>query len=121
MLRMLDPLRDVLDMEKDGLFPRDFSKVDQTHRKIFEIEDQKPAILRHENPDTRFDAEPDLYWLPYKRAYYRGLAHLSVMSLHRPYIYHRKASREAAMKAGLDMLESQRRSFVGLPSHSWRK
>ena len=121
MLRMLDPLRDVLEMEKEGPCPRDFSKVDRIHQKILDIEEEKPALLRADNPDTRWDNEPDLYWLPYTRAYYGGLAQLSLMSLHRPYIFHRKTSRDAAMKAGLNMLESQRRSFVGLPSHSWRK
>lgn len=121
MLRLLDPLRDILDMEKEGPCPKDFAKVDRIHQKFLDLEEQKPAILRSENPDTRWDDTPELHWLPYMRAYYGGLHQLSLMSLHRPYIFHRKTSREAALSAGISMLEAQRRSFIGLPPHSWRK
>lgn len=121
MMQLLGGLRDILDMEKEGACPKDFSKVDRIHQTLLDIEERKPAILRTENADTRWDHLPELYWLPYKRSYYGGLAQFSIMCLHRPYIFHRRASREAALKAGIRMLEAQRLSFEGLPRQSWRK
>lgn len=121
MLQLLGPLREILDMEKEGPCPKDFSKVDRIHQALIDLEETKPPVLRTENPDTRWDHLPELYWLPYKRAYYGGLVQFSIMCLHRPYIFHRRASREAALKAGITMLEAQRQSFEGLPPQSWRK
>jgi hypothetical protein len=112
-------LREILELEQDGPCPKDFSKVNRVQERIMELDDQKPAILRVENPDTRWD--DSVHWIAESRHSYAALHNLSILALHRPYIFHRKESRRQALEASIKMLELQRASFGDLPRDSWTK
>ncbi|KHO01940.1 uncharacterized protein MAM_00941 [Metarhizium album ARSEF 1941] len=115
------PLRDIQDLEQDGTYPKDFSRVDRLHQKIMSIRDSTPAVFRLKNPDTRWDDKPEVEgWIGISRYYFLLLHNFTIMALHRPYLFHRKESRVKALTAGLGMLEMQRSMFEGLPSASWR-
>ncbi|KHO11684.1 Zn(2)-C6 fungal-type DNA-binding domain protein [Metarhizium robertsii ARSEF 23] len=115
------PLRDIQDLEHEGPYPRDFSKIDRVHQKIMSLHESTPAILRLKNPDTRWDNDPEVEgWIGGTRYYFHFIHNFTLMALHRPYLFHRKESRLEALTAGLAMLEMQRSMFEGLPSTSWR-
>ena len=115
------PLRDVQNLEKDGPYPKDFSKVDKIHQDMMDLEQKAPPAFRLENPDTRWDNNPELHWLGAARYYFAQLYQFGRMALHRPYVFHRKQSRTEALKASLTMLELQKLTFDDLPPDSWRK
>jgi len=115
------PLREIQDLEQDGPYPKDFYKVDMVHHHIMELNDQKPAAFRLNNPDTRWDNVPGTVWIKSTRLYVAQLHEFSLMALHRPYIFHRKESRVEALRASVEMLELQRLFFEGLPPEAWRK
>lgn len=107
----MKPLRDIADLEKEGAFPKDFSKVEKLHKELVELKERTPAFFRVENPDTQFDDLPECYWLPLVRPTLPQLTAFNFMALHRPYIFTRASSRHEALKASLDMLEGQRVQF----------
>lgn len=119
--KMTEPLCQILDMEKEGPFPKDVSKIDRIHDNIFAIDEIKPPVLRLENPDTRWDHYPNMGWLKPTRFYMAQLNSFNLMALHRPYTFNRAESREEALRASLMMLEMQVLSFKGLHPASWRK
>ena len=55
------PLRAIVEMEKEGAWPKNFAKVDALHQTLLDLEAQTPSYFRLENPDTRFDYLPDWY------------------------------------------------------------
>ncbi|RYP74493.1 hypothetical protein DL771_002967 [Monosporascus sp. 5C6A] len=118
--KMMQPLRDILDLEKEGPFPKDFSKVDKLHQQLLEIEANTPGPFRLENPDTRFDNLPECWWLPLVRPSLPQIAAFNFMALHRPYIFTRAASRREALRASMAMLESQRSYFCVLRPHQFK-
>lgn len=120
-LRLTEGLRAVKDMEQYGPYPKDWSKVDTIHQKILRVEEEKPAFLRLENPDTRWDHMPGMQWMREARYHYATLHQFGLMALHRPYIFHRKKSRLEGLRASLQMLELQRQGFEGLPTNSQAK
>ncbi len=111
---VMAPLREVLDLEKEGPCPKDFSKVDQLHQKLLDIDDRTPAFFRLDNPDTRYDNDPECYWLPMVRATLPQLSSFNFIALHRPYIFTNPRSRIEALKASLKMLHAQRIHFQSL-------
>ncbi|KAK3944540.1 OMPdecase-domain-containing protein, partial [Diplogelasinospora grovesii] len=118
--QIMCPLRDILELEKEGPCPKDFSKVDQLHQRLLELEAQTPPYFRLENPDMRFDELPGCYWIPYVRATLPQLMAFNLMALHRPYIFTRRKSRTEALKASLDMLHSQRLHFQSLKPQQYK-
>ncbi|KAI1328051.1 hypothetical protein F5Y16DRAFT_369940 [Xylariaceae sp. FL0255] len=108
---IMKSLRDILDLEKEGPFPTDFTKVDRLQDQIIQARTRVPASLRHENPDTRFDNLPDYWWVEPARAQLTQLSAFNVVALHRPYVFTRYESRHEALKSSLEMLEAQRRQF----------
>ncbi|RYP25101.1 hypothetical protein DL766_007130 [Monosporascus sp. MC13-8B] len=118
--KMIRPLRDILDLEKEGPFPKDFSKVDKLHQHLLEVQANTPAPFRQENPDTRFDNLPECWWLPLVRPSLPQIAAFNFMALHRPYIFTRAASRREALRASVAMLESQRSYFSMLRPHQFK-
>ncbi|KAK1760644.1 fungal-specific transcription factor domain-containing protein [Echria macrotheca] len=114
------PLREIVELEKEGPCPKDFGKVDALHRRMLEIEAKTPAFFRLDNPDTRFDDHPDCYWLPAVRATLPQLMSFNFMALHRPYIFTRPKSRTAALRASLNMLHAQRLHFQSLKPHQYK-
>jgi hypothetical protein len=114
----MSALREVLDLEKDGPCPKDFSKVDRVHQQLLELGEKTPAYFRVENPDERFDSLPECYWIKYIRATLPQLLYFNLMALHRPYIFTRPKSRTEALKASLAMLHAQRVHFQSIkPEH----
>lgn len=117
---LMRPLREILDLEKEGPFPKDFAKVDRLHQKLLDIQASTPAPFRLENPDTRFDDRSECWWLPLVRPNLPQLMAFNFMALHRPYIFTRAASRHEALKASLAMLEAQRIYFSVMKPHQFR-
>jgi hypothetical protein len=114
-------LRDIQELEAEGLYPKDFSRVDKVHRKIIAMGEATPAILRVKNPDTRWDDHPDTAWLREVRCYLGHLQEFNLMALHRPYVIHRRESRTEALMASIRMLSCMKQTFEGLPPKSWTK
>ncbi|KAI0010651.1 hypothetical protein F4779DRAFT_577112 [Xylariaceae sp. FL0662B] len=111
---IMRPLREILDLEKEGPFPKNFSKVEKIHKELLDLQARTPPPFRLENPDTRFDDLPECWWLPYVRPTLPQLISFNIMALHRPYVFTRASSRHEALKASLDMLEAQRLYFAVL-------
>ncbi|KAI1139831.1 hypothetical protein F5Y05DRAFT_424690 [Hypoxylon sp. FL0543] len=105
---MMKPLREILDLEKEGPFPKDFSKVEKLHKELLDLHARTPPPFRLENPDTRFDDLPECRWLPFVRPTLPQLISFNIMALHRPYVFTRATSRYEALKASIDMLEAQK-------------
>ncbi|OAQ96659.1 hypothetical protein LLEC1_05483 [Akanthomyces lecanii] len=121
LFRAADALRYVLDLEPDGSHPKDFSKVDHVHQLMKTLHDDMPAAFRLENPDRRWDDHPECSrWIHNTRLYLKQLHFFGIMALHRPYIFHRKESRVEALRAAVNMLGTQRKTFDGLPLVQWR-
>ncbi|KAI3320613.1 hypothetical protein HD806DRAFT_547166 [Xylariaceae sp. AK1471] len=112
--QVMKTLREIQDLEKEGPFPKDFSKVEKIHAEILDIKARTPPPFRSDNPDSRFDDLPECWWLPYARAQLPQLHAFNILALHRPYVFTRTASRNAALVASLEMLESQRQQFAAL-------
>ncbi|KAI1076556.1 hypothetical protein F5B20DRAFT_555537 [Whalleya microplaca] len=111
---IMRPLREILDLEKEGPFPKNFSKVEKIHKDLLDLQARTPPPFRLENPDTRFDELPECWWLPYVRPTLPQLISFNIMALHRPYVFTRASSRHEALRASLDMLEAQRLYFAVL-------
>ncbi|KAI0156509.1 hypothetical protein GGR57DRAFT_463617 [Xylariaceae sp. FL1272] len=111
---IMSQLRDILDLEKEGPLPKDFSRVDKLHADIQDLRDRTPPCFRLHNPDTRFDDLPECWWIPCIRAQFPQLCAFNTLALHRPYVFTRSVSRYAALKASLEMLESQRLQYAVL-------
>lgn len=117
LARLLQAFRN---LEVEGPYRTDFTKVDQLHQTVLDLYDKIPAVFRLDDPDTRWDDEPDMQWLPACRFYFAQLHQFGLMALHRPYVFHRKESRAEAIQASLRMLEIQKMTFQGLPPDTWR-
>lgn len=119
--RIMTPLREIIELEKEGPCPRDaFGRVDRLHAQLLDLGAAMPACLRLENPDTRFDGLPECYFLPTARVILPQLLSFALMALHRPYVFTRPRSRTEALKASLGMLHSQRLHFMALPPHMYK-
>ncbi|CAK7209541.1 hypothetical protein SCUCBS95973_000475 [Sporothrix curviconia] len=116
----ISPLRTVIELEKDGPCPRDFSRVDALHETIKDIESRTPPFFRMDNPDTRFDGLPGFAWLPSIRATMPQILIFNYMALHRPYIFTRAKSRTEALKACIRMLQVQRVHFASLKPQQYK-
>ncbi|KAJ1325012.1 transcriptional regulatory protein GAL4 [Microdochium nivale] len=118
LFKLVRPLRDIIALEKEGPFPKDFSPIDRIQDSLQDMEAQMPASLRLHNPDTRFDHLPECWWLALTRPTLPLILHFGKLALHRPYIFTRAASRLEALKASFGMLDAQRQYFAILnPSH----
>ena len=117
---LMRPLKDILELEKEGPCPGDFARVDRIHDELLALDASTPACFRLENPDTRFDSLPECDWLPLARVVLPQLPSFQLMALHRPYIFTRPKSRTEALKASLDMLHVQRLHFLALPPQMYK-
>lgn len=118
--KIMTPLRDILDLEKEGPCPKDFHRVSMIHDRLLELQEQTPSFFRLENPDTRFDNLPDCHWIHLVRTTLPQLLSFDRMALHRPYIFTRAKSRTEALKASLDMLDAQRVYFQSLGPRQYK-
>ncbi|KAK6202017.1 hypothetical protein LQW54_009149 [Pestalotiopsis sp. IQ-011] len=119
-MECMRPLRDILDLEKEGPFPKDFAKVEKLHQELLELQERTPPEFRLENPDTRFDHLAECKWLALARPTLPQLISFNFMALHRPYIFTRASSRHEALKASLTMLEAQSIHFKGLDPEQYK-
>lgn len=117
---LMRPMREILELEKEGSCPKDFCRIDRLHNELLDLDARTPACFRLENPDTRFDALPECTWLPQARALLPQLTTFQLMALHRPYIFTRPRSRTEALKASLGMLHAQRLHFMMLPPQLYK-
>lgn len=116
----VQPLREILHLEKEGPFPKDFTKVEKLHQELVNLQERIPPVFRLESPDTRFDKHPDCGWLVNSRFTLPQVLSFNFMALHRPYIFTRANSRYEALKASLDMLQSHRLHFSTLKVHQYK-
>jgi hypothetical protein len=114
------PMKEIMEMEKDGPCPKDFARVDRLHNELLDLDARTPSFFRLENPDTRFDALPECSWLPLARVILPQMITFELMALHRPYIFTRPRSRTEALKASLDMLHAQRLHFMALKPQMYK-
>ncbi|KAF5006106.1 hypothetical protein FDECE_7478 [Fusarium decemcellulare] len=119
-LQLCGPLRAIQNLENEGPYPRDSNKIDQLHQSIVELDEKMPPAFRLDNPDTRWDSQPEVHWYQATRYYFAHLHQFSKTALHRPFVFNRKESRVEAMQASLRALEIQKMTFEGLPPDSWR-
>lgn len=105
------PLWDIFQLEREDPHQNNYPKLERMHKMINQITLHCPPFFRSQNPDTTFDALPECYFLPYARTLFEDTAAFTLMALHRPYIFTNSSSRTAALKAGLDILRSQRSLF----------
>ncbi|KAI5466953.1 hypothetical protein BGZ63DRAFT_346626 [Mariannaea sp. PMI_226] len=113
-------LQAIRNLENEEAYQSNFAKVDQLHQRILDCHEKIPASFRLDDPDTRWDDEPEMQWLQACRFYFAQLHQFGLMALHRPYVFHRKESRAEAIQASLRMLEVQKMTFQGLPPDTWR-
>jgi hypothetical protein len=121
LMEIAQILRDTQILEHDGPYPKDFRKVDQLHKKIEKVQEELPAFFRMENPDTRWDTPERQLWLNDARVYFDQMINFALLALHRPYIFHRKVSRDVALQVCLGTLHSHQSVFSDLPMVSYRK
>jgi hypothetical protein len=110
------PLWDIFNLEKEDPNQNNTAKVEKMHTLIQQIHHHCPPFFRAQNPDTSFDHLPECYWLPNSRNTFQGASAFTIMALHRPYIFTTSSSRTSALKAGLEVLRSQRTLFNNLSS-----
>ncbi|KIX92201.1 uncharacterized protein Z520_12082 [Fonsecaea multimorphosa CBS 102226] len=111
-------LPQIRELELEGPYPRDYSKVERLHQGALEYIATIPAIYRFENPDTSFDEECPM--LAAQREFFCATIWLFILLLHRPYIFSNSKSRSEIMKAGIHMLEAQQRFFETLSPHHYK-
>ncbi len=113
-------LHDILALQKEGVHPKDYTKVERLHQEIVRRQEQTLPFLRSENPDTTFDDRPDCKWLPPARQILTSQCGFLIMALHKPYVFTNSNSRHEALKAGLTILRAQRRLFQNLQARHYK-
>ena len=119
--QLLQPLFEIQDLEREGPHPKDPLKVENIHRQITNLEATTPAIFWTHGSESMWDDREDMQWLQLLRWHYASQQAFNRMALHRPYVFHRKQSRDEALKASLDVLDCGKQMFAGLPQDHWRK
>lgn len=113
-------LQDILALQKEGVHPKDYTKVERLHQEILKrIEHIHPA-LRSDHPDTTFDDRSECKWLPTARQIMTSQASFIIMALHKPYVFTNSNSRHEALKAGLTILKAQRHYFQNLQARHYK-
>ncbi|RFU74917.1 fungal specific transcription factor domain-containing [Trichoderma arundinaceum] len=118
--RIMDNLRRVQALEKEGSCPKGFSHVDRLDREIRQLDECIPSFFRRHNPDKKFDSLPECYWISSARATLLQLLSFNLIALHRPYIFTRSTSRSRALEACLDMLQAQRDHFDSIDENQYK-
>lgn len=118
--RFLYALREILVLEKEGVHPKDYTKVDQVHQEIVKSIEHLPPFFRSVNPDTTFDDRPDCHWLPAARQLFDTTGAFVIMTLHKPYAFTNSNHRHEALKASLTILRAQRRLFQYLEARHYK-
>lgn len=97
---------------------KDYNVVKTLHDQVISLLDALPPVMRPENPDTSWDSTcPNL---PKQRQQILSFANSFLMALHRPHVAAHSASRQAAVQAALNTLESQQRLFDMMSRHHYK-
>lgn len=113
-------LHDILALHKEGVHPKDYTKVERLHQEIVKRLEQMHPALRSKSPDTTFDECPDCKWLPAARQILASQGSFLIMALHKPYVFTNSNSRHEALKAGLTILRAQRCLFLNLQARHYK-
>lgn len=113
-------LYDILALQKEGVHPKDYTKVERLHEEIVMQHEQMHPALRSESPDITFDEHPDCKWLPAARQILASHIGFLIMALHKPYVFTNSNSRHEALKAGLTMLRAQKCLFQNLQARHYK-
>lgn len=108
----------VRELETEGPFPKDYTRVQWLHQEALSYIDTLPAIYRFDNPDTSFDLACP--WLPAQREYLCTATWYFVLALHKPYTFTIPESRKEIMRSGITMLKAQQRYFEYLKEHHYK-
>lgn len=97
---------------------KDYNVVKTLHDQVVSLLNALPPVMRPENPDTSWDSRcPNL---PKQRQQIFSFANSFLMALHRPHVGAHSASRQAAVQAALNTLESQQRLFDMMSRHHYK-
>ncbi|KAE8146047.1 hypothetical protein BDV25DRAFT_144068 [Aspergillus avenaceus] len=96
-------------IESGGGRPEDYGSVDEIHTEIMGNRQALPSWCRVSQPDCIFDHLPGCSWLPVAKETMSSLSQFVVLALHGPYIFSAAKSCTRAVKAGLEILDSQGR------------
>ena len=118
--RIMNELRKVQALEKEGSYPEDFFHIDEIDQEMRELAESVIPVFRRQNPDKRFDLNAGYRWLPRARATLPQLLSFNLMALHRPYVFTRAVSRSRALEACLDMLQAQREHFESISENQYK-
>jgi hypothetical protein len=113
-------LHDILALQKEGVHPKDYTKVERLHQEIVKRQEQTHPCLRSDNPDTTYDDRNDCKWLQPARQTLASSYGFLIMALHKPYVFTNSNSRHEALKAGLTILQAQRRLFQNLQARHYK-
>jgi hypothetical protein len=111
-MKLLQSLWDILALEKDGTNPKDFTKVEEAHQRIFKSIENLPAVFRVDNPDMTWDDSPNCHWFIKARQILKSTGGFCLMALHKPYAFTNARHRSESIKAALMILEAQRDLFA---------
>ncbi|RFU24785.1 hypothetical protein B7463_g11553, partial [Scytalidium lignicola] len=108
----------VRELESEGPFPKDYTKVQLLHQEALNYMDTLPALYRFVNPDKSFDIECP--WLAAQREYLHTVAWYFILALHKPYTFTIPESRKEIMRAGIEILQAQKRNFECLKEQHYK-
>lgn len=95
-------------------------EIQSLHEEIMDFSEHLPPYLWLENPDRRFDAHPDCFWLPDAREAVEATIWFTILALHRPHIFRNSKNRSHALRAGLCTLRAERKNFNDRPLRKYR-
>ncbi|OGM45258.1 hypothetical protein ABOM_006450 [Aspergillus bombycis] len=101
----------------DTPHPKDYSMVGVLHQEALSILDGTKPVLRHQNPDTSWDAQHA--YLPQQREELLTVVYTFLTALHRPHISTHVQSLRAVLQAGIVVLDSQQRLFDLTRTHHY--
>ncbi|KAM4063994.1 fungal zn(2)-Cys(6) binuclear cluster domain-containing protein [Hirsutella rhossiliensis] len=104
-------LQDIHKLESAGASQERYPMVQKIHAAIVDSMRRLPDWARVDHPNTDWDRVPSCFWLSAARETLETELCFVLLALHRPYIFSVPASRNEALKAALQILESQGRLF----------
>ncbi|KAK9241894.1 hypothetical protein V1506DRAFT_465493 [Lipomyces tetrasporus] len=99
----------------DKRYISDYNVVKVLHEQVMSLLDGLPPVFRPENPDISWDSRCPNF--PKQRQQISMAASSFLMALHRPHVAIHKFSRDAGIRAALNILESQQRLFEMVSRH----
>jgi hypothetical protein len=117
---LLHSLWDTLALEKEGTYPKDFTKVEEAHQRVAKSIEDMPPIFREVNPDKTWDEIPGCKWISKGRQILKSTGGFCLMALHKPYAFTNARHRHESVKAALCILEAQRGLFAHVEAQHYK-